>query len=434
MSRRDLSGDAAGPQTRRERAVDVLVVGTGPAGLAAAARLAAHGAGRVEAVEREQEPGGSPRHSPHRGFGPRHRPLDGPSYARGLVDAATAAGAVLRTSATVTDWAGPLTVDLTTPAGLERVTARAVVLATGARERPRSARLVPGTRPDGVLTTGELLRSAHRFGRRAGGRAVVVGSEPVALTAVRTLRGTGTQVVALVTERAHGPLQSPRHRVPVLTGTTVAELTGRGRLTGVRLLGPDGALRLIACDTVVFTGDWIPDHELARHGGVPLDPVTRGPAVDTALRTARAGVFAAGSLLRGTEPAATAADEGRHAAAAVLRHLGGSPWPGEGLPVRCEPPLLRITPNVVTPAGPPPPRGRFLLRTAERLPHAVLVVEQDGRLLHRQPLPGTAVPDRAVHLWPGWLGGVDRDGGAVRISIMSDFRQPGTVEPPILAL
>lgn len=430
MSHRDLP-DRTGPRARRERAVDVLVVGTGPAGLAAAARLAAHGAGTVEAVEREQEPGGIPRHAPHRGFGPRHRPLDGPSYARGLIDAATAAGAVLRTSATVTDWAGTLTLDLTTPAGLERVTARAVVLATGARERPRSARLVPGTRPDGVLTTGELLRSAHRY----GSRAVVVGSEPVALTAVRALRGTGTQVAALVTDRAHGPLQSPRHRVPVLTGTTVAELTGRGRLTGVRLCGPDGALRLITCDTVVFTGDWIPNHELARHGGVPIDPATRGPAVDTALRTARPGVFAAGNLLRGGEPAATAAHEGRHAAAAVLRHLGsGSPWPDAGPPVRCEAPLLRITPNLVTVGGSPPSHGRFLLRTGERLPRAVLAVAQDGRLLHRQPLNGTAVPDRAVRLEPGWLDDVDRDGGTVRVSVMSDFRQPGTTEPPILAL
>ncbi|MFF8841170.1 NAD(P)/FAD-dependent oxidoreductase [Streptomyces sp. NPDC015127] len=422
-------------EQRRERTVDVLVVGTGPAGLAAATRLAAQGAGTVEAVEREQEPGGIPRHSPHRGFGPRHRPLDGPSYARRLVDAAVAAGAVLRTSATVTDWAGPLTLDLTTPAGLERVTARAVVLATGARERPRSARLIPGDRPDGVLTTGELQQSVHRHGHRTGHRAVVVGSEPVALTAVRTLRGSGTQVVALVTDRAHGPLQSPRHRVPVVTGTTVAELTGRGRLTGVRLLGPDGVLRLVACDTVVLTGDWIPDHELARHGGVPLDPATRGPAVDTALRTARHGVFAAGNLLRGAEPAATAAEEGRHAAAAVLRYLGaGASWPAAGPPIRCGPPLLRITPNLVTASDPPPPQGRFLLRTTERLPRAVLLVEQDGRPLDRQPLPRTAVPDRAIHLRSYWLSEVDPDGGPVRISVMSDTRQPATAEPPILAL
>ncbi|MBT2370204.1 FAD-dependent oxidoreductase [Streptomyces sp. ISL-10] len=411
--------------SRRERTVDVLVVGAGPAGLAAAARLAAHGAGRVEAVEREEHPGGAPRHCPHRGFGPRHRPVGGASYACGLADAATAAGAVLRTSATVTDWAGPRTLDLTTPTGLERVTARAVVLATGARERPRSARLIPGTRPDGVLTTGELQQSVHRYRRRVGNRAVVVGSDPVALTAVRTLRMSGTHVVALVTDRAHGPLQSPRHRVPVVTGTTVAELTGHARLTGVRLLGPDGALRLVACDTVVLTGDWIPDHELARRGGVPLAPATRGPAVDTALRTERPGVFAAGNLLRGVEPAATAAAEGRHAATAVLRFLSGdTPWPDAGPPVLCEAPLLWITPNLVTADGRPPPHDRFLVRTAERLPRAVLVVEQDGRLLDRQPLPGTAVPGRAIGLRAGWLTEADRDGGAVRVSAMSDFRQP----------
>lgn len=138
------------PESRTGVLVDVLVVGAGPAGLALAARLANAGAGRVEVLEREQDAGGMPRHLHHGGFGRPPRPwLRGPEYARRSVEAAVAAGAAVRTGVTATGWAGPLSLDTTGPAGLERITARAVVLATGARERPRSARLVPGSRPQG---------------------------------------------------------------------------------------------------------------------------------------------------------------------------------------------------------------------------------------------------------------------------------------------
>lgn len=400
------------------RSVDVLIVGAGPAGLAAAARLAAAGAGRVEILEREQQAGGIPRHCCHGGFGMRdlRRVMGGPQYARHLVHDAVRAGAELRTGVTVTGWAGPRTLDTTSPAGLERITARAVVLATGARERPRSARLVPGTRPAGVLTTGELQQAVHLHGRRVGSRAVVVGGEPAALSAVRTLWAGGVEVVAMVTDQPRRQLPSPRRQVPVLTRATVTELIGRGRLTGVRLRHQDGRTTTLGCDTIVFTGDWIPDHELARRGAIPLDPGTRGPAVDTALRTAEPGVFAAGNLLHGVESAAVAAEEGRHAAEQVLRHLAGAPWPGRGLPVQVEGPLCWAAPNRIAAGGPRPMRGRFILRTSEALALPVLVVSQDGRVLHRQRLLRTAVPGRALHIGADWLGRVDAHGGPVVIT------------------
>ncbi|MGW7355608.1 NAD(P)/FAD-dependent oxidoreductase [Streptomyces sp. NPDC054802] len=423
--------------SRAERAVDVLVVGAGPAGLAAAAHLAAAGAGRVEVLEREQRPGGIPRHSRHRGFGPRHRPVDGPRYAEWLVDAATGAGAVLRTGVTATAWAGARTLDATGPDGLERLTARAVVLATGARERPRSARLVPGTRPAGVLTTGELQQAVHLYGQRVGRRAVVVGSEAVALHAVDTLRASGTHVVALVTEDPHAPPRSPRHRVPVITRTAVEEVTGRDRAAGVRLRGGDGSSTFLVCDTIVFTGDWIPDHELARLGGAALDPGTRGPAVDTAFRTSLPGVFAVGNLLHGAEPAATAAAEGRRAAGFVLHHLAGAgawAWAHGRMPLHVERPLLWIAPNRLSPDGPGPMNGRFTLRIARRLARPVLLVSQDGRELDRRHLTRTALPGRAVHLRADWITRADPEGGPVHVAVMSDSRQPGAGAARILAV
>lgn len=431
------------PTGRRERAVDVLVVGAGPAGLALASRLAAAGGVGVEVVDREDEPGGVPRYCLHAGFGTRapRRPMTGPAYALHWADAAVRAGATLRTGVTVTGWSdgppkgpptdpptGPLAVDVTSPAGLERITARAVVLATGARERPRSARLVPGTRPAGVFTTGELQRTVRLRHRPLGRRALVVGAESVSYSAVRTLREAGVEVVAMVTELPHHQVSPAtaldarlRHGVPLLVGTRVGELLGRGRLSRVVLRRTDGRSTTVACDTVVFTGDWIPDHELARLGGVTLDRATRGPAVDGSFRTDRAGVFAVGNLLRGIEPAGTAAREGLLAAAPVLRHLTDGAAPAARVPVQVEAPLRWITPSRLDPADPRVATGGFILRTETRLaPWSSLVVSRAGTELHRQRLVLGAPPNRTLRLSAAWTTRVraeDRDAGPVRVSV-----------------
>ncbi|TXL88653.1 FAD-dependent oxidoreductase [Streptomyces sp. IB2014 016-6] len=421
---------------RRERAVDVLVVGAGPAGLALSSRLAATGSVGVEVVDREDEPGGVPRHCFHSGFGPRGpgRPVTGPAYARHWADAAVHAGATLRTGVTVTGWSdtegpatGPLTVDVTSPAGLERITARAVVLATGARERARAARLVPGTRPAGVFTTGELQRMVRVQHRPVGRRAVVVGAESVSYSAVRTLREAGVEVVAMVTELPYHQAAPAtaldtrlRHGVPLLVGARVGELLGRGRLSGVALRHRDGRSTSVACDTVVFTGDWIPDHELARRGGVTLDRATLGPAVDGSFRTDRAGVFAVGNLLHAVEPASTAAREGLLAAGPVLRHLTDGARPAVRVPVEVEAPLLWIAPNRVDPADPRVATGGFTLRTESRLgPWSTLVVSRGGEVLHRQRLLRSAVPNRTVRLSAAWTAKTwaGADGEPVRISV-----------------
>ncbi|MFI1944968.1 NAD(P)/FAD-dependent oxidoreductase [Streptomyces virginiae] len=400
-----------------DRTVDVLIVGAGPAGLALAARLAGAGAGHVEVLEREQDAGGVPRHCHHGGFGGPVRPwLTGPAYARRVVRAATVAGATVRTGVSATGWAGPLTLETTSPAGLERITARAVVLATGARERPRSARLVPGSRPAGVLTTGELQQAVHLYGQDIGRRAVVVGAEPVARHAVRTLRRAGAEVVAVVTERPRGTAVPG---VPLLTATTVGELRGRGRLSGVVVRHADGRTGILACDTVVFTGDWIPDHELARRGGVAVDRGTRGPAVDASFRTSVPGVFAVGNALHGVERAATAAAEGAAAAAPVLARLAGAPWPEAGPPLVVRAPLLWVTPNRLTDLTDLTALARrpLLLRSGEPLTAPVLTAAQDGRLLWRRRFPVRTAPSRSLRLAPGWTDRVDRSGGPVVLAI-----------------
>ncbi|MFE1585933.1 NAD(P)/FAD-dependent oxidoreductase [Streptomyces sp. NPDC058737] len=409
------------------RQVDVLVVGAGPAGLVTASLLATADA-RVEVLEREQAPGGVPRHCAHRGFGTWPHALTGPAHARLLAASAERAGADVRTGVTALDWVGPRTLTTVGPQGAETLAARAVVLATGAREGPRAARLVPGTRPAGVYTTGELQQAVHLYGQRIGARAVIVGAEAVSHAAADTVRAAGAEVVALVTELPRAPAAPVRtldarlrHRTPVLTGTTVTELLGHGRLSGVRVRRRDGRTATLSCDTVVFTGDFVPDHELARRGGLTLDPGTRGPAVDGALRTSRPGVFAVGSVLHAAESAAAAAREGAHAATAVLDWLTdgtgpgpkGLPWP-TGVPLVADPPLLRIAPNRVIPGD----RFPYLLRTGLPLTRPVLRVTQDGRPLHRERFPlTTAVPHRPLTLTARWTHRVDPGGGPVHVTV-----------------
>ncbi|MFB7513522.1 FAD-dependent oxidoreductase [Streptomyces sp. NPDC056144] len=390
------------------RTVDVLVVGAGPAGLAAARRLAAAGAGRIEVLERELTAGGVPRHCAHPGFGTdrRGRPLDGPAYARRAVRAAVRAGAVVRTGVSATGWAGPLTLDVTAPTGLERITARAVILATGARERPRSARLVPGSRPAGVMTTGELQQAVALFGQRVGRRAVVVGGEPVARRAVAVLRGAGVEVAAVVTEL---PRVAPGFgATPVLTRTTVTELLGRGRLTGVAVRTADGRNHVLRGDTVVFTGDWIPDHELARAGGLALAPGTRGPLTDADFRTTVPGVLAVGNLLHGVEPAQVAEAEGRAAADAVLDATAGRAARAASVTVEVAGPLRWVTPGLLGPTPAP-----LLVRPEHQLTRPVLTVTQSGAVLRRDRLHGSLVPWRSARLGPEWTRGADPAGGPV---------------------
>lgn len=445
--------------------VDVLIAGAGPAGLAAAIELRRLGVGDVLVVDREQEAGGIPRHCAHTGYGIRdlHRLMSGPAYARHYLRAASSAGVTVRTSTTVVGWPaaasdlranrdlaagsgphgtpvrpqGAISATLTSQAGIEDVHADAVLLATGCRERPRPARLVPGSRPAGVLTTGELQQRVFLHGQRLAGRAVVVGAEHVSFSAMLTLLHAGARVTALVTDQ-------PRHqsfaafqlaarlrwRVPVWTRTTVTGIAGRDEVSAIMLRDErDSSVRTVACELVVFSGDWIPDHELARLAGAELDPGTRGPAVDTALNTTVPGMFAAGNLVHAAETADVAALSGRHAAAQVAAYLADR-WSSASaeptgfagkmagrqlpVPIKVAKPLLWISPNAVSLTSPQPPRGQFVLRSGAFAGRARLEVRQDGHLL--QSAHARLIPERSISLDGRWARHVDPAGGPVVVT------------------
>ena len=439
------------PLTKPEESADVAIIGAGPAGLTAAARLRKLAPKtKVVVLEREAQAGGIPRHAFHQGYGLRdlHTSLTGPAYAQRLVDLAAAADADLRLRTQVTGWSDDGALEMTSPAGVAHLYARAVVLASGCRERPRSARMVAGSRPAGVMTTGTLQQLVYLHGKTPGTRAVVVGAEHVAFSAVSTLAHGGATTVAITTELPRhqsyaafrwgaaaryatvsrgGPIVAPK-LLPLLTRTAVVEIHGGERVTAVTVLDLNsGRKRLIECDTVVFTGDWIPDHELAVSAGLALDAGTRGPRVDGALRTARAGLFAAGNVLHAAETGDVAALSGRHVAGAVADFLGGERWPHSLIPIECAPPLHWVAPSAVearlaAPAAAggevaaTPPRGRYLLRASEELIDARIAISQDGRALGSARV-ARVMPGRSASLGTDWAAAVDPSGGPVVIRV-----------------
>ncbi|RMI38276.1 NAD(P)/FAD-dependent oxidoreductase [Streptomyces triticirhizae] len=428
MSTTEPTGATEAPTPRRET-VDVLIVGGGPAGLTAAARLAPRVAGRVLVLDREADAGGIPRHSDHPGYGLRdlRRMMSGPAYARTLVARAAEAGAEIRTRAMVTGWSDERTVEVTSPDGRYEIAAGAVVLATGARERPRTARRVPGDRPQGVLTTGQLQNIVHMHHGTVGERAVVVGGELVSWSAVLTLREAGCRTALMVSRypkvESYAAFTVPGRTVlgvPVATRARVTRIIGKGRVSAVEIEHLDtGRRRTVACDTVVFTGDWIPDHELVRSAGIDLDPHTLGPRVDPGLRTSRPGVFAVGNLLHPVDTADIAALDGAHVTEQVLRWLAadGRPTTGEGVPILAEAPLRWIAPSVLRPDSPAPARNRLLLWTDAFVRVPRVTVRQDGRVVARRTLPWPAAPGRVLRIPSSVLRDVDPHGGPVRVSV-----------------
>lgn len=420
------------------RHVEVLIVGGGPSGLAAATGIAA--THEVLVIEREARAGGIPRHCEHTGFGIRdlHRVLSGPAYAEAWRARAVKAGVELVESAMVTDWVGERAVAVTAPAGRFEISADAIVLATGARERPRPARMIPGDRAEGVMTTGQLQQLVHQHGRSAGRRAVVVGGELVSWSAVMTLREAGCRTVAMVTPYEKAESYSlfrlagrTALRVPVRTRSRVVEIRGRGRVGEVVLEHLDTGVReVVECDTVVMTGDWVPDHELARSAGLEIDPATKGPVVDTGLRTSVAGVFAVGNLLHPVDTADVAALDGEHVVAAVHTWLaGGGRVPPDttasvnfpaGLSLKVSPPLRWVVPQRVDPTGGGAPARRRLLTWCDEFVRAPVVeVSQDGRPLGRHRIWWPAAPGRVFRLPVSVLDGARPDGGDVRVALVA---------------
>ncbi|PZX04703.1 NAD(P)/FAD-dependent oxidoreductase [Celeribacter halophilus] len=307
---------------------DVIVVGAGPAGLSAAIELKRLGTGSVLVVEREKQAGGIPRHCLHSPYGMRewNRLMFGPAYARRLTQDALDAGVDIRCETTVTALKPNGVIEVSSDTGLQTLTGRAVLLAMGARETSRSARLVGGTKPKGVMNTATLQNFAAFSDHMPFKRPVIVGTEIVSFSALMTCRSHGVKPVAMLEENTRITARFPfalapkAMCVPLHLETQIAQIHGKRQVEAVTVIGPSGS-HTLQCDGVIFTGGFRPENALLRSSGFELDSGSLGPKIDQYGRLRELRYYCAGNILRGIETAGWCWNEGRKVAQCIAAGL-----------------------------------------------------------------------------------------------------------------
>ncbi|MBQ9307724.1 MAG: FAD-dependent oxidoreductase [Clostridia bacterium] len=318
---------------------DLVIIGGGPAGLAAAIAAWEDGVRDMIVLEREAQPGGILRQCIHNGFG-LHRfgeELTGPEYAQRDIAKAEELGIPISCQTTVLDVSEDKIVTCVSTKGLQVIQAKAVILAMGCRERPRGALGTPGTRCAGVYTAGTAQKFVNLEGYMPGKRVVILGSGDIGLIMARRMTLQGAKVLACVELM---PFSSGLNRnivqclqdfdIPLYLSHTVVGIEGRERLSGVTVaeVGPDrnpipGTEIHFDCDTLLLSVGLIPENELSRGAHVSLSPVTSGAVVNDLLETSVPGIYACGNVLHVHDLVDFVSEESfkaGHAAAAQILH------------------------------------------------------------------------------------------------------------------
>lgn len=294
--------------------VDIVVIGGGPAGLAAAIEARKNGVKDVLVIERDRELGGILMQCIHNGFGLHvfKEELTGPEYAERFIDELSDMGIEYKLDTMVTDISSDKVVKaMNTEDGLMTIQAKAVILAMGCRERTRGAIAIPGSRPAGVMSAGTAQRYINMEGYMVGKRVVILGSGDIGLIMARrmTLEGAKVLAVAELMPFSGGLTRNivqclDDFDIPLLLSHTVQEIRGKDRLEGVVISEVDenfkpipGTEETYECDTLLLSVGLIPENELSASAGIEIDPTTSGPIVNEAMETSVPGIFASGNVV-----------------------------------------------------------------------------------------------------------------------------------------
>ncbi len=293
---------------------DIVIVGGGPAGLAAAASAKKAGIDSILILERDKELGGILNQCIHNGFGLHtfKEELTGPEYAGRFIDVVKELGIEYLLNTMVMDISGDKIVTaMNRTDGMFQVQAKAVILAMGCRERSRGALNIPGYRPAGIFSAGTAQRLVNMEGYMPGREVVILGSGDIGLIMARrmTLEGAKVKVVAELMPYSGGLKRNivqclNDYGIPLKLSHTVVDIRGKERLEGITLAQVDekgkpipGTEEDYTCDTLLLSVGLIPENELSRGMGVEMDSVTSGPVVNESLETSIPGVFACGNVL-----------------------------------------------------------------------------------------------------------------------------------------
>ena len=343
---------------------DVVIIGAGPAGLAACVELVKNGVKDIVVIEREPFAGGILNQCIHDGFGviKFNEVLTGPEYAQKYIDEARELGIEILTSSMVVNVSSDKEITVMSSKGLGIYKAKAIILAMGCRERTRGAIGIPGTRPAGIFTAGVAQNFVNLKNIMIGKQIVILGSGDIGLIMARRLTLEGAKVIAVVEKMpySNGLARNVTqcledYNIPLLLSHTVINIEGKERLKSVTIAKVDdkgepirATSRRIECDTLILSVGLIPENELSKDAGIDIDEVTQGAVVDENLQTSIEGVFACGNVLQVHDLVDHVSNEAEKAAKSVVEYLGSKCEKQEKVTVKSGKGIRHVVPHTIS--------------------------------------------------------------------------------------
>lgn len=381
---------------------DVIIIGAGPAGLAAARALWDEGVNRILLLEREKEAGGVPRHCRHPTFGLQtfHRPMQGHIWAARLLSLVQN-NCEIRTSTTVVKIKPGGEVTISSDRGLETLRAKRVIIATGVRETPRHARLVSGVRPQGILTAGALQQFIYLKKLKPGIRPVIIGSELVSFSAIWTLRNAGIKALALIDENTRptafrlAALYARLMGVKLHLGAHVTQINGNERVESIEFTAADGSAQQLACDSIIFTGRFTGEYTLIRNSHLAYEPESGRPWFDQHGRCSDRDYYVVGNMTHPADMGDQCYQEGLRVGRQVAQSLSQDDVQRFNIFIQLDEVFRIAAPNVLSVSPQTPERVTLNVRV-NRYHNGEIVVRDGQKELYRAK--HRCLPERRILL------------------------------------